>query len=263
MRKLFIALLLLAAPAFGRSTWTLDAGETSASARWPGGAGTLQVGGSFAGSPTVTFEWTAGPPVNAWIELDAANCTFTAAGRCNFVVGNGDLRLVVTGGTGAGIVTAVIGQPFQASIGPFFPPSISSDAAAPDASITIASTGDVSIPGSLSVNAGDTNEAGITFFNSTYGFGIDNSDLVIIVNTDTGLSIKEDTVAGATLARFNASNRLFTALFNIGAFPPATCAVGTIFIDTDETDDTNCTTTLDNALCLCLVANTWTEFVGV
>jgi len=44
---------------------------------------------------------------------------------------------------------------------------------------------------------------------------------------------------------------------HIGAFPPATCNLGELFIDTDETVDTNCTTTTDNSLCLCIAANTW------
>jgi len=44
-----------------------------------------------------------------------------------------------------------------------------------------------------------------------------------------------------------------------GNHPPATCRVGEIFIDTDETDDTNCTTTHDNSLCLCVAANTWVQ----
>ncbi len=44
---------------------------------------------------------------------------------------------------------------------------------------------------------------------------------------------------------------------NIGAAPPAVCVAGAIFIDTDETDDTNCTTTADNSLCLCVATNTW------
>lgn len=48
-----------------------------------------------------------------------------------------------------------------------------------------------------------------------------------------------------------------TAAMPIGAFPPATCTVGGMFIDTDETDDTNCTTTADNSLCLCVATNTW------
>lgn len=47
---------------------------------------------------------------------------------------------------------------------------------------------------------------------------------------------------------------------NIGAAPPATCTAGTFYIDTDETDDTNCTTTNDNSLCLCVAADTWVAF---
>ncbi len=42
-----------------------------------------------------------------------------------------------------------------------------------------------------------------------------------------------------------------------GAFPPATCAVGAIFVDTDPAVDTNCTTTADNSLCLCILTDTW------
>lgn len=45
----------------------------------------------------------------------------------------------------------------------------------------------------------------------------------------------------------------------IGASPNATCTPGTVFIDTDETDDTNCTTTSDNSLCLCVADDTWVE----
>lgn len=44
---------------------------------------------------------------------------------------------------------------------------------------------------------------------------------------------------------------------NNGAAPAATCVVGEIFIDLDETDDTNCATTADNSLCLCIATNTW------
>jgi hypothetical protein len=44
-----------------------------------------------------------------------------------------------------------------------------------------------------------------------------------------------------------------------GAAPPATCTTGGIFIDTDETDDTNCTTTSDNSLCLCVADDTWVQ----
>jgi hypothetical protein len=43
-----------------------------------------------------------------------------------------------------------------------------------------------------------------------------------------------------------------------GAAPAATCATGEVFIDTDETNDTNCATTADNSLCICTATNTWT-----
>ncbi len=44
---------------------------------------------------------------------------------------------------------------------------------------------------------------------------------------------------------------------NIGASPPSTCTVGTIWIDTDETDDTTIATTNDNSIILCVATNTW------
>ncbi len=59
-------------------------------------------------------------------------------------------------------------------------------------------------------------------------------------------------VIGGTL---NASTG--TTVIANGAAPPTTCTVGTIFIDTDETNDTGCTTVADNALCYCVAANTW------
>ena len=45
----------------------------------------------------------------------------------------------------------------------------------------------------------------------------------------------------------------------IGAAPAATCRPGQVFIDTDETVDTNCTTALDNSLCCCSATDTWVE----
>lgn len=42
-----------------------------------------------------------------------------------------------------------------------------------------------------------------------------------------------------------------------GGIPPAWCDVGELFLDTDETVDTNCTTTADNSLCACVATNTW------
>ena len=43
-----------------------------------------------------------------------------------------------------------------------------------------------------------------------------------------------------------------------GADPPATCRVGEIFMDTDTSSDTNCTTGFNGALCRCAATNTWT-----
>lgn len=45
--------------------------------------------------------------------------------------------------------------------------------------------------------------------------------------------------------------------FPTGATPPATCSTGQLFIDTDETVDTNCATTADNSICVCHTTNTW------
>ena len=42
-----------------------------------------------------------------------------------------------------------------------------------------------------------------------------------------------------------------------GAAPAATCTVGELFLDTAEGTDTNCTTTADNSLCLCVATDTW------
>ena len=43
----------------------------------------------------------------------------------------------------------------------------------------------------------------------------------------------------------------------VGDSPGSTCYVGALHIDTDETTDINCTTTNDNALCVCYATNTW------
>ena len=47
------------------------------------------------------------------------------------------------------------------------------------------------------------------------------------------------------------------SILTIGASPAATCTAGVIHIDTDESVDTNCTTTADNSLCLCVATDTW------
>lgn len=44
-----------------------------------------------------------------------------------------------------------------------------------------------------------------------------------------------------------------------GADPLATCTVGEIYIDLNTSADTNCVTTSNNSLCLCVATDTWAE----
>lgn len=116
----FVLLMLSVLPIAATSpkSWLeLDAGETAESFSWNGGSGTLHVWGSFSGGPSVSLEWTSFNSA-PFLEVDASNCTLTTADSfCNFSIGNGDLRVVITGGSGSDIVSARIGQPNQASIG--------------------------------------------------------------------------------------------------------------------------------------------------
>lgn len=52
-------------------------------------------------------------------------------------------------------------------------------------------------------------------------------------------------------------------ILSSGTAPAATCILGELFLDTDETVDTNCTTTLDNAICACVATNTWADTKGL
>lgn len=56
-------------------------------------------------------------------------------------------------------------------------------------------------------------------------------------------------------------NEIVTGTLRIpnGSSPAATCSVGELFLDTDETVDTNCTTVADNSICVCAPADTWTS----
>lgn len=80
-------------------------------------------------------------------------------------------------------------------------------------------------------------------------------------NTVTGLATANSAVLVTSAAGVPSFASAFPAAFKLiipnGATPAATCTVGEIFIDTDETDDTNCTTTADNSLCICVATNTW------
>lgn len=80
----------------------------------------------------------------------------------------------------------------------------------------------------------------------------------------TVLALVVGLVSGASLLAFAATTFhdgiVFATSVAIpnGAAPGATCTVGDIYLDTDQTVDTNCSTTADNSLCLCTAANTWT-----
>lgn len=57
----------------------------------------------------------------------------------------------------------------------------------------------------------------------------------------------------------HAADRVGAGRLTIGATPTAFCNAGDIHIDTDETNDTNCITTNDNSLCLCIATDTWVQ----
>lgn len=121
MRRLIVAACMatllssaVAGAASPKSWLVLDASETSEAYGWKGGAGTLQVSGPFTDVTSVGLVWTSVVSM-PFLALD---CDLVAADTfCNFSIGNGDLKVVVTGGTGSDIVSARIGQPNQASTG--------------------------------------------------------------------------------------------------------------------------------------------------
>lgn len=89
-----------------------------------------------------------------------------------------------------------------------------------------------------------------------------------LLASGSGGTIQLDSAAGIVFDPDNDSNdeaalssvgRLTVDILNVpsGASPPATCTVGDMFWDTDETDDTVITTTNDNALLFCGATDTW------
>ena len=117
MRQAFClaASLVAANVAFAFPSWEA-VGVGSHDVDWsPGGTGTLAVAGTF-GSTIVTFFWCA--PLTGdeeCFEVNAAACTFSARGTCDFFRGPGRLRLVVTGGSPS--INAVAAGPTQATVG--------------------------------------------------------------------------------------------------------------------------------------------------
>ncbi len=90
--------------------------------------------------------------------------------------------------------------------------------------------------------------------------GIDNDGDTNIDTADAecgSLRDNDESTAGIQLAinrvtnEFRVEGIYATDFEEVGADPPSECVPGQIFIDTDETDNRNCTTTADNSLCLC------------
>ena len=115
----------------------------------------------------------------------------------------------------------------------------------------------------------DANPIDTPLFSSPFCLvvGTSNTDTVIL-NSGANLKLNESTWTGGLYDNlflfWNSSgshwqeiSRSNPSSIQAGAYPPATCTVGQIFLDTDETVDTNCATTADNSLCLCVAANTW------
>lgn len=77
-----------------------NASATGAAAQWPGGAGMVDVVGTFGGA-TVTLQFL-GPDGATWITV-GADSTFTAAGGALFMMRAGKLRMAVSGGAPSGL----------------------------------------------------------------------------------------------------------------------------------------------------------------
>lgn len=75
--------------------------------------------------------------------------------------------------------------------------------------------------------------------------------------TGVGPTIAAEGETNVNLKLAGKGTGLVVPTSNGGAAPPATCTPFTVYVDTDETDDTNCTTTNDNSLCICVATDTW------
>lgn len=114
---------------------------------------------------------------------------------------------------------------------------------------TVADTsGNVATAGTLTVTGAATLNGGLVM----------DTDKFTVANT-TGNTAIGGTLGVTGAATFSAAVSATSSLIiPSGADPGATCTVGQVYIDTDETVDTNCTTTADNSLCICTATNTWT-----
>ena len=113
-------------------------------------------------------------------------------------------------------------------------------------------TGDITIANDLAL--GGTVDGRDVATDGTKLDGIESSATA----DQTNAEIKTAYEANADTNEFSdAEQTKLAGLGLIGASPAATCTAGSFFIDTDESDDTNCTTTADNSLCLCIATDTW------
>ena len=333
---ILLVLAVLAVPAAAEfKCLELDA-DSSCTLKWGGASGTLQVEdgiNAFNGAPSVTLEWKA-PSAAAFEQIEAEDCTFTAAGFCNFSIGRGDLKIVVTGGTGADIVSAFVSDEHEAALGAGVSSSgvvagkltmeddtwiglggaagrIEFDDQATDevniidanfgvgtatplvkldvvGSSRITGTATSVLTGSIDPTASSAVVGVGTLFTTELIVGdritvtgetrrvtviADNLNLTVAqAFTDNGDDVSPDKLPAELVLRDSSGtvdlvvrddgqlilNRLVSHLGNHGAFPPATCEVnGAPFLDTDETDDTRCATTIDNSLCCCVDTDTW------
>ena len=347
-------LAILTAPAAAEfRCLELDA-DSSCILKWAGGSGTLQVedgANAFNGSPTVTLEWKSRSAAD-YEQIDALGCTFTAAGKCNFSVGRGDLKVRVTGGTGVDIVSAFVTQEHKAAltssvsssglvtgnltmsddatIGLLAGGHIKFDAQSPDeisfldVNVGIGTSNPLTtldVAGSSRITAAATSVlTGMidptastavigtgTLFTAELIVGdritvngetrrvtaiLDNLHLTVanaftdnandtspdrlpvkfvlvdtagdvdFAVTDAGLFVfplGASLIAGAAESiTLRSSDQLAAFKGNVGDSPPATCEVGSLWMDTDEKADDNCVTTLDNSICCCNETDTWT-----
>ena len=135
---------------------------------------------------------------------------------------------------------------------------------------TLAVTGATTLTGALAANSGITVDSTAFTVANTSGNVATTGTLTVTGATalngglamDTDKFVVADTTGNTTIAGTLGVTGLTTATGGIvipsGASPASTCTVGQVFIDTDQTVDTNCTTTADNSLCICTATNTWT-----
>lgn len=77
-----------------------NASATGAAAAWPGGAGMVDVVGTFGGA-TATLQFLASDGTT-WTPF-GTDTTFTAAGGALFMMRSGKIRMAVSGGAPSGL----------------------------------------------------------------------------------------------------------------------------------------------------------------